>query len=135
VLLFEDLHWATEGTLAFLRHLTDHAADLPLLVVGTTRPELLERDTPFTSVAGRWTRIDVRSLSSAETGRIVKVMIGAPVVAAEMEDAIARRCGGNPFLTEELLHFLQAKHLIAAPTLRWPWRRPEAPRCRLPCRV
>lgn len=31
VLVFEDLHWADEALLAFLEHLADWAADVPLL--------------------------------------------------------------------------------------------------------
>ena len=37
VLVFEDLHWADDGLLAFLEHLITHAASVPLLVVGTCR--------------------------------------------------------------------------------------------------
>ena len=43
VLVFEDLHWADEAMLAFLEHLADLAEGVPLLVVGTARPELFER--------------------------------------------------------------------------------------------
>jgi class 3 adenylate cyclase len=43
VLVFEDLHWADEAMLAFLEHLADHAEGVPLLIVGTARPELFER--------------------------------------------------------------------------------------------
>ena len=41
VLVFEDLHWADEAMLAFLEHLADLAEGVPLLLVGTARPELL----------------------------------------------------------------------------------------------
>ena len=43
VLVFEDLHWADEAMLAFLEHLADLAEGVPLLLVGTARPELFER--------------------------------------------------------------------------------------------
>ena len=43
VLVFEDLHWADEAMLAFLEHLADLAEGVPLLLVGTARPELYER--------------------------------------------------------------------------------------------
>ncbi len=42
VLVFEDLHWADEAMLAFLEHLADRAEGVPLLIVGTARPELFE---------------------------------------------------------------------------------------------
>ena len=43
VLVFEDLHWADEGLLDFVDELVDWVTDVPLLVVATARPELLER--------------------------------------------------------------------------------------------
>ena len=47
VLVFEDLHWADEAMLAFLEHLADRAEAVPLLVVGTARPELFERHPDY----------------------------------------------------------------------------------------
>ena len=43
VLVFEDLHWADDGLLDFVDHLAEWASGVPLLVVCTARPELLER--------------------------------------------------------------------------------------------
>ena len=42
VLVFEDLHWADDAMLAFLEHLADRAEAVPLMIVGTARPELFE---------------------------------------------------------------------------------------------
>ena len=49
VLVFEDLHWADDAMLAFLEHLADRAEGVPLLIVGTTRPELYEQHPEFGS--------------------------------------------------------------------------------------
>src|SRR5437762_413505 len=43
VVVFEDLHWADDELLGFVDLLVDWASDVPLLVVCTARPELLER--------------------------------------------------------------------------------------------
>ncbi|HSO54643.1 MAG TPA: AAA family ATPase, partial [Actinomycetes bacterium] len=43
VLVVEDLHWADQAMLEFLEHLVERSADLPLLIVATAGPELLER--------------------------------------------------------------------------------------------
>ena len=42
VLVIEDVHHASEQTLAFLRHLVRTIADVPLLLICTTRPEFLD---------------------------------------------------------------------------------------------
>ncbi len=43
VLVFEDLHWAGDDLLDFVDELADWVTDVPLLVVATARPELLDR--------------------------------------------------------------------------------------------
>ena len=43
VLVFEDLHWADDALLDFVDELVDRISGVPLLVVATARPELLER--------------------------------------------------------------------------------------------
>ena len=43
VLVFEDLHWADDDLLDFVDHLVDWGSGVPLLVVCTARPELLDR--------------------------------------------------------------------------------------------
>ena len=41
MLVFEDLHWADDALLDFVDHLVDGRRGVPLLVLGTARPELL----------------------------------------------------------------------------------------------
>ena len=41
VVVFEDLHWADDGTVAFLVDLIEGCAEHPLVIVGTARPEFL----------------------------------------------------------------------------------------------
>jgi predicted ATPase len=43
VLIVEDLHWADDSSLDLLQHLLAHAAELPLALVMTARPPLLQR--------------------------------------------------------------------------------------------
>ena len=43
VLVFEDLHWADDALLDFVDHLVEWSSGVPMLVVCTTRPELLDR--------------------------------------------------------------------------------------------
>ena len=47
VLVFEDLHWADDALLSFLEHLADRAEGVPLVIVGTARPELYARRAEY----------------------------------------------------------------------------------------
>ena len=47
LMVFEDLHWADESTLLLLRHLAQHLAKAPVLLIGTYRATDLEPGRPF----------------------------------------------------------------------------------------
>ena len=102
VLVFDDAHWADAGTLAFLDHLASRLKGVPVLVLTVGRPEVREAQFAGGEV---WTGIDLHPLSSGETRRLVALLAGA--AAADIAPAVAERCGGNPFFTEELVRLLR----------------------------
>jgi class 3 adenylate cyclase len=105
VLVFEDLHWADEALLAFLDHLMTHVASVPLLVVGTARPELFERRPGFASSAGV-NRIGLGPLSPAETTSLVAGLLGQSDDCAKAVGEVVQRCDGNPFFAEQSVRLL-----------------------------
>jgi hypothetical protein len=62
VVLIDDLHWADDGSLEFIDYLAQVNADVPMLVVGTTRPELLARRRYLIGSEGREQRITLSPL-------------------------------------------------------------------------
>jgi class 3 adenylate cyclase/tetratricopeptide (TPR) repeat protein len=111
VLVFEDSHWARPGTFDFLRHLAAHLSDVPVMVIVAARPELRE-DHPTFARGEPWTALELRSLSTGETRRLVDRLAGA--VAQEIAPVVAERCGGNPFFTEELVRLLRERSGLGA---------------------
>ena len=83
VLVFEDLHWADEAMLAFLEHLADLAEGVPLLLVGTARPELYERHPDY--AAG------LRNVNTDQPRAVVAGGDGPPRVGAAGGDRAAGR--------------------------------------------
>ena len=86
VLIFEDLHWADDGLLRFLDGLMDHIASVPLLVLLTARPEVLERAPDLAASGPRRSRLQVRSLESGHVERLAEVLLeeaGLPVVLVD----------------------------------------------------
>lgn len=108
IVVIEDLHWASELTLAFLRHVVDVAPRVPLLMIGTDRSEPIEARLALCEHPDRVTRVGLAPLSREESRRLA-VLSGAAgdTGAAEM---VADRCGGNPLFAEEL-----ARHIRSAP--------------------
>ena len=101
VLVFEDLHWADDGLLDFVDGLVDRAADLPLLVVATARPELLARRPHWGGGKPNATTLSLTPLSEAETAEVVHAVLERAVLPSEVQAAVLARAGGNPLYAEE----------------------------------
>ena len=123
VLVFEDLHAADEAFLAFLEHLSAHLDAVPLLIVGTARPELFEKHPAFAAAIARVNRIALERLTSAETRQLVSSLLETAVQDAEITGTIVERSEGNPFYAEESVRLVgdtalgEAGHLFDAGAL------------------
>src|SRR6266511_3008976 len=67
VLVFEDLHWADEGLLDFVDGLVEWVSSVPLLLVATARPELLERRPGWGGGKANATTLSLAPLSEDDT--------------------------------------------------------------------
>src|SRR5215212_7883826 len=107
VLVFEDLHSADDGLLDFVDHLADWATGVPLLVVATARPELLERRPGWGGGKANAATVSLRPLSDLETARLLGVLLEQSVLAAEVQGQLLARAGGNPLYAEEYARMLK----------------------------
>ena len=101
VLVFEDLHWADDGLLDFVDELVDWLTDVPLLVVATARPELLERRANWGGGKLNATTLALSPLGDDETARLLGSVLGRSVLPAEAQHALIERAGGNPLYAEQ----------------------------------
>jgi class 3 adenylate cyclase/tetratricopeptide (TPR) repeat protein len=122
VLVFEDLHWADEALLAFLEQLADLAEAVPLLLVGTARPELYDRHPGYAAGLRNTTTINLAPLSQAETARLVSELLDATVLPAELQQPILERSEGNPLYAEEFVRLLKDRDLVVRKGASWELR-------------
>ena len=122
VLVFEDLHWADEAMLAFLEHLADLAEGVPLLLVGTARPELYERHPDYADGMRNVNTINLAPLTDEETARLVSALLDAAVIPAELQQPILERAGGNPLYAEEFVRLLRDRDLLVQKGSSWELR-------------
>ena len=103
VLVLSDLHWGDDVVLEFLPRLLTHVATQPVILVGTTRPELTDRWTP---PAGRHNTVHVHldPLTEDDTATLLGTLL--PDADAELLGILRDRSGGNPFFIEELVAML-----------------------------
>ena len=112
VLAFEDLHWADPAMLEFLRHLAERSEGLPLLIVATARPELLERHPGWGDAGPAATTIPLGALSDLETARLVAALVGRAVLPLGVQALLLERAGGNPLYAEEFARLLADQGLV-----------------------
>ena len=79
VLVVEDLHWADDGVLDFADELAASATGVPMLVVVTSRPELLERRPSWGGGKRNATTITLAPLSQDETEELFFALTGRAV--------------------------------------------------------
>ena len=128
VLVFEDLHWADDAMLDFLEHLADRAEGVPLLVVGTARPELFEHHPEYANGLPNATRINLAPLTRDETARLIAALLESSAIPAEIQQPILDRAGGNPLYIEEFVRLLKDTNLLAKKGSNWELREgAEAP--------
>ena len=119
VFVFEDLHWADDALLAFLEHLADHVEGVPLLLVGTARPELFEKAPTWASTARNVTRVNLSPLTEIDTAKLVSNLLEQTVLPVEIQSAILQRSGGNPLYAEEFVRLLKDRGILVRHGPTW----------------
>ncbi len=107
VLVFEDLHWADDALLDFVDHLVDWAFGVPLLVVCTARPELLERRPGWGGGKSNALTLTISPLSDEDTARLLTSLLDRKMMPAEQQAALLLRAGGNPLYAEQFARLHQ----------------------------
>ncbi|MET9810003.1 helix-turn-helix transcriptional regulator [Streptomyces halstedii] len=137
VMLLEDLHDCDTETLAVVEYVVDNLADLPILLLGTLRPE------PGTALdlvraAEQRNSAAIRELGALDDAQ-VRLLTGACLEAAPervpavVQRRLAERAAGNPYLVEVLL-----ADLLDTGRLRRTengWEAAEQPDSTLPSRI
>jgi len=120
LVVVDDLHWADVPSLSLLAFLAAELKDARLVVVGTYRDVEVTGGQPLAETLGALARepvverIPLGGLDRADVAALICATIGTrpkePLV-----QAVADRCGGNPFFITELLRLLQSERRLAAP--------------------
>ncbi len=108
VLIFEDIQWADEGSLAFLHYLLSFIGSMRLLAIATFRSdEMLESHVaPYlTRIAGdrATVRITLDPLTPMQVRSMLHLSLGERSLSSARTEQIVGRSEGNPFFAEELL--------------------------------
>jgi len=101
ILVFEDLHWADDDLLDFVDYLVEWAQGVALLVVGTARPELLDRRPGWGGGKRNAFTLSLSPLDDTETAKLISTLLQSSLLPAETQEALLQRAGGNPLYAEQ----------------------------------
>jgi class 3 adenylate cyclase/predicted ATPase len=103
VLLFEDLHWAEPTLLDLVDYLATEASDVPVLILGSARPELADSWNGVREDDSR-TVLRLEGLSDADSEALIASLL--PAGSGTRTSAVLRAAGGNPLFLEETVQML-----------------------------
>ena len=116
VLVLEDLHRADDALLDFVEGLVDRdGGRVPVLVLATARPELLERPA---RLGRRGTTIRLEPLNDPDTTGLLATLLAHHGLPTAVDPALLGRVGGNPLFAEE---YTRCCATVAPRRRRPPW--------------
>jgi class 3 adenylate cyclase/tetratricopeptide (TPR) repeat protein len=110
VVVIEDMQWADPPLLEFLGSL-DRIHGVPLLVVGSARPELLDQCLAWSAERPRASTIELAALPADSMSRLVEALLageGRP----ELHAHVLASAGGNPFFAEEYVRMFRDRGFL-----------------------
>src|SRR4051794_18328363 len=118
VVVFDDLHWAEDTLLDLVEYVADLSRDAPIVLLYTSRPELLERRPAWGG--GKWnaTAVFLEPLDTVESERLLAGLGGAP---DELRERIIQVAEGNPLFLEETLALVRDSgggDVVVPPSIR-----------------
>jgi class 3 adenylate cyclase/tetratricopeptide (TPR) repeat protein len=103
-IFLEDIHWADNGSLDWITFLLRKGAELPILLIALTRPDLAERRPDWGDSLSFHTRLSLQPLSDEECRALLRdILRQVHTIPAELEEKAVHRASGNPFYMEELV--------------------------------
>ncbi len=133
VLVLEDLHWADPPSVDLLRHLTHRLTDQRLLLIGTFRPEEVERNVKhplrayrLEMLAHTGVELSLDLLTEEHLSRYLNGRFVPNDFPTEFSAVVHRRTDGHPLFAMSLIQFLVERGDIARSGDRWTLARPAS---------
>lgn len=118
VALLDDIHWAEPAFLDLIDHILDSAAGAPILLLATTRHDLLEERPEWGERAGA-IRLVLRPLSDDAAAQVVANLLGAAGLPQQVVERIVGAAEGNPLFVEQMLSMLIDSGALRLDDGRW----------------
>jgi tetratricopeptide (TPR) repeat protein len=105
VAFVDDIHWAEPAFLDLLEHVLAAAESAPILLLATSRHDLLE-ERPQWGNSTQSTRVMLQPLNEAASAQVVSNLLGSAQLPADVVSRIVAASEGNPLYAEQMLSML-----------------------------
>jgi len=123
IALIEDLHWADESLLDLVEGIAARGSS-PVLLLCTTRSDLLERRPTWGGGLRSSTTISLSPLSESDGQDLIRHLLGGLPAPDEALGPILQRAEGNPFFAQELLRMVIESGELVLRDTTWILERP-----------
>jgi class 3 adenylate cyclase/tetratricopeptide (TPR) repeat protein len=101
VLIFEDLHWADDRMIHFVELIGATVRDVPLLVVCTARPELVEREPSWAGAVPGMLALSLTPLRDDSIAILYAGMFGGTTLPPQLLQPLVELADGMPLYAQE----------------------------------
>jgi class 3 adenylate cyclase/tetratricopeptide (TPR) repeat protein len=105
VAVIDDIHWAEPAFLDLLEHILDASKGAAILLLATSRHDLLE-SLPQWGQRASSTRLVLHPLTNEASAQVVANLLGSAGLPAEVVERIVAAAEGNPLYVEQMLSML-----------------------------
>lgn len=112
ILFIEDIHWADDALLDLLEYVAGRTSSVPLLILCTARPELLDKRPNWGGGKRNYLTVALEALSESETGRLVRELLPGDAVPEGLRRGILDKAEGNPFYVEEIVRMFVDRGIL-----------------------
>jgi hypothetical protein len=110
IIVFEDLHWASESLLDLVEHIMGPRTQAAVLMIALSRPELLDRRPAWGGGQRNFTSLALEPLRDEQTRELVGHLTEGLHGAVRLR--VAERSGGNPFFAIELARSVAERGVV-----------------------
>ncbi len=118
VWVVEDLHWAGAQLLEMLERIIARTSGA-LLVIGTSRPDLVESHPGFGGGSENFSTLSLRPLSAKHSQELLEALLAVADLPAATAEEILHKAEGNPFFLEEIVRRLIEEGALVHDGTRW----------------
>lgn len=113
VTIIDDIHWAEPTFLDLLGYVADTTSDAPVLVVCSSRPDLLEHRPGWAEERPNAGVLTLSPLTETESVEVVGNLLGDGALNSGTTARIIAAAAGNPLFVEQMLSMLIDDGLVA----------------------